>query len=293
MADCTSPTKKNIGKTDGLCLPGLPIAMFTTPDSFELDAADIASAAALKTALQTALKASKDARVYKWPRFSNGEDASEETIYSQTAYGSRKIRDGNYRFKFMISKTLCLHKAMFSHSANAGRVIVLDKEGKIWLTKKSNGNYAGLSIDMINVEKLKINFGDVLTETPIRVDLADNKELDDAGELVSCSIYNELEPLTDVTLEVTQVVDEDHFFLKVTQTCDGTPVSGLVKADFNVTTNAGAAQQPDTVTEPNSDGIYYFTRAANFVDGYVDLVVSSLLSLDAYESTGKVAVNVP
>lgn len=293
MADCTSPTKKNIGKTDGLCLPGLPIAMFTTPDSFELDAADIASAAALKTALQTALKASKDARVYKWPRFSNGEDASEETIYSQTAYGSRKIRDGNYRFKFMISKTLCLHKAMFSHSANAGRVIVLDKEGKIWLTKKSNGNYAGLSIDMINVEKLKINFGDVLTETPIRVDLADNKELDEAGELVSCSIYNELEALTDVTLEVTGSPTTTSFQLKVTQTCDGTPVSGLVLADFAVTTNAGAAQVPTSVTEPNSDGIYTITKSTNFVDGYVDLVVASSLSLDAYESTGKVAVNVP
>ena len=65
------------------------------------------------------------------------------------------------------------------------------------------------------------------------------------------------------------------------------------EADFNVTTNAGAAQQPDTVTEPNSDGIYLCTRASNFVDGYVDLVVSSSLSLDAYESTGKVAVNVP
>ena len=293
MADCTSPTKKNIGKTKGLCLPGLPVAMFTVPDSFELDAADIATQAALKTALQNAIKESKDARVYKWPRFSNGEDASEDTKYVETAYGTRKSRDGNYRFKFMISKTLCLHKAMFSHSANEGRVIVLDKERKIWLTKKSNGKYTGLSIDMINVEKMKFNFGDVLTETPIRVDLADNKELDESGELIECTIFNELEPLTDVTLEVTQVVDEDHFYLKVTQTCDGTPVSGLVKADFNVTTNAGAAQQPDTVTEPNSDGIYYFTRAANFVDGYVDLVVSSLLSLDAYESTGKVAVNVP
>lgn len=293
MSDCTTPIKKNIGNTKGLCLPGLPAAMFTVPDSFELDAADIASAAALKTALQTALKASKDARAYKWPRFSNAEDASEETIYSQTAYGSRKIRDGNYRFKFMVSQTLCLHKAMFSHSANEGRAIVLDKERKIWLTKKSNGKYTGLTMDMINVEKMKFTFGDVLTETPIYVALADNKEWDESGELIECSIFNELEPLTDVTLEVTQVVDEDHFYLKVTQTCDGTPVSGLDKADFNVTTNAGAAQQPDTVTEPNSDGIYYFTRAANFVDGYVDLVVSSLLSLDAYESTGKVAVNVP
>ena len=35
------------------------------------------------------------------------------------------------------------------------------------------------------------------------------------------------------------------------QTCDGTPVSGLVKTDFNVTdSQRWATQQPDTVTEP-------------------------------------------
>ena len=114
----------------------------------------------------------------------------------------------------MISKRFACTKAMFSHSANAGRVIVLDKEGKIWLTKSQTETMLVCQSTWSTLKSFKINFGDVLTETPIRVDLADNKELDDAGELVSCSIYNELEPLTDVTLEVTQVVDEDHFFLK-------------------------------------------------------------------------------
>lgn len=293
MAECTTASKQNIGKSNGTCLPGLPVSMFTVPDSFELTAEQIATAAALKTALQTAIKASTDARAYKWPRFSNGEDVSEATVYSETAFGSRKVRDGNYRFRFMISKSLCLHKAMFSHSANGGRVIVLDKEGNIWLTLKSNGTYTGLSIDMINVEKIKINFGDVLTETPVYVSLADNKELDEAGELVACSIYNELEALTDVELEITSVVDVDNFYLKVTQKCDGTPVSGLVLADFKITTTAGVAQVPTAVTEPASDGIYLITKSTDFVDGFADLRAASLLTLDAYESTGAVALNVP
>jgi len=292
MAECTTASKQNIGKSNGNCLPGLPVSMFTVPDSFELTAEQIATAAALKTALQTAIKASVDARAYKWPRFSNGEDASEATVYSETAFGSRKIRDGNYRFRFMISKSLCLHKAMFSHSANGGRVIVLDKEGNIWLTLKSNGKYTGLSIDMINVEKIKINFGDVLTETPVYVSLADNKELDESGELVACSIYNELEALTDVDLAV-EVVDSDNLRVTVTQKCDGTPVSGLVIGDFTVLTAAGAAQAPDTVTEPSSDGVYLFTRAANFVTGSVNLKAASLLTLDAYESTGAATVTIP
>lgn len=292
MATDCATSKQNIDKSRCSQLPGLPIAMFTVPDSFELTAVNLATQAALKTVLQTALKASTDARIYKWPRFSNGEDVSEETIYSESAFGSRKVRDGNYRFRFMISKSMCLHKKMFSHSSNEGRVIVLDKEGRIWLTQLSNGNYTGLSMDMLNVEKLKINFGDVLTETPIYVSLSDNKELDESGFLFDCSIYNELEALTDVDLAV-DVIDSDNFTVTVTQTCDGTPVSGLVLADFTVLTDAGAAQAPDTVTEPSSDGVYLFTRAANFIDGTVNLKAASLLSLDAYESTGAQVVNIP
>lgn len=288
MAEECATSKQNLDKSRCVKLPGLPAWMFTVPDSFELTDVQIATQSALKTALQTALKASTDARIYKWPRFSNGEDASEETIYSESAFGSRKIRDGNYRFKFMISKSLCLHKKMFSHSSNEGRVIVGDKEGRIWLTLKSNGKYTGLSVDMLNVEKMKINFGDVLTETPIYVSLADNKELDEAGELVPCSIYNELEALTDVDLAVSDVSASD-FKVTVTQTCDGTPVSGLVKADF-VGTSIGTI---DTVTEPNSDGVYLITADTVFVDGSINLVAASLLSLDAYESTGAVEVNVP
>lgn len=284
--------RQNLDKSKCTKLPGVPVSMLTVSNSFELTEEQIATEAALKTALQTVIKASYNDRGWKWPKFSNGEDVSEETIYSKTPFGTRKIRDGNYGFRFMVSKSLCLHKKMFSHSSNEGRVIPYDKEGRIWLTKKSNGKYTGFTVDMLNVEKMKISFGDVLTETPIEVWLSDNLELDENGYLIDCP-FNELEPLTSVVLEVTDVVDSDNFKVTVTQECDGTRVSGLVLADFTVLTAAGAAQAPDTVTEPNDDGEYLFTRAANFITGSVNLKAPSAVSIDAYESTGAQTVTIP
>lgn len=291
--DCIDQ-KQNLSKTKCRDLPELPKSMMTVPSDFELTEANLATPAALKTALQAALKASTDARIYKWPNFSNAEDNSEETKYVESAFGTRKSRDGNYRFRFFISKSLCLHKKMFTHGEiDSGRVIIYDSKRRILLTKLSNGNYTGLSIDCLNPEKLKINMADVITESPIYVALQDNLEIDQDGYLFDVgSIWKELEPLTDVDLTV-EVIDTDNFRVTVLQSCDGTPVSGLVIGDFTVLTDAGAAQAPDTVTEPNSDGVYLFTRAANFIDGTVDLKVPSLLSLDAYESTGPAVVNIP
>lgn len=292
MADDCSLNKQNLSKSRCTKLPALPRSMFTTPSDFILTSANLASAAALRTAFQNALKAAVDSRIYKWPKFSSAEDVSEEAVYSETPFGSRKIRDGNYRFRFGISKSLCQHKAMFSHSApDDGRVIVIDSENQIWLTQDSDGNYRGLSMDMINVEKIKINMGDVLTETPVYVSLSDNKELDENGFLFDCTVFNELEPLTDVELTVSLVSSAD-FTVTVTQKCDGTPVSGLVKADFVVTNNAGAAQVVNTVVE-GEDGVYLVDASTTFIDGFVDLVEPDTLTLDAYESTGPAVVNVP
>lgn len=289
-ADCIEQ-KANLSKSKCKDLPELPKGMFTVPSDFELTEEQLATPASLKTALQTALKASRDERIYKWPNFSNAEDNSEGTVYVESAFGTRKSRDGNYRFRFFISKSLCLHKKMFTHGAiDDGRVIPYDSKRRILLTKLSNGNYTGLSIDCLNPEKLKINMGDVITESPIYVALQDNLEIDQDGYLFDIgSIWKELVPLTDVTLTVN-VIDSDNFTVTVTQSCDGTPVSGLADADWVITTSG----VPDSITEPASDGVYLFTRAANFVDGTVDLVDASLLSLDAYENPdGPATVNIP
>lgn len=293
MADCIED-RINISKTKCRDLPQLPKSMLTTPSAFKLTPEQVATNATLKAALQAAIKADPSERVYKWPTFSNAEDDSEDTVYVKSAFGVRKSRDGNYMFRFFISKALCVHKMMFSHATvDDGRVIIYDKERRILLTEDADGNFRGLSLDILNPEKLKINMGDAVTESPIYVALQDNLELDQDGWLFDFPGFKELEPLTDVDIAIVQVVDEDNVKVSVKQKCDGNPVSGLAQADFAVTTTAGVAQVLSGFAETNSDGIYTLTKASNFIDGFVDLVVASALTLDAYESTGKVAFDIP
>jgi hypothetical protein len=293
MAECLD-IKKNINKSKCNRLPKLFKYMIWTPNDFALTEADLATLATLKTTLQDALKDSSDIRIYLFPKFSNApEGASEATIYVESALGSRKVRNGNYRWRHFISKSMCLHRAMFTHAGSDGRIIYVDVENQMLLTKDSDGNYRGLSLDLFNPEKLKMSTGDDLTESPVYVALADNLEIDKSGYIFDIgTVITELEPLTDVDLTV-EIVSVTVFKVTVKNSCDGTPISGLVQADFAVTTTAGAAQVPTAFAEPNDDGVYTLTKSTNFADGFVDLVAPSALSIDAYESTGKAVVNVP
>lgn len=293
MAEVCGDTVLNIGKTKCTKVPQLPAAMIETPNGFVISEANLATAALLKAALQDAIKDAVDVRIYKWPKFSRTEDKTEETKYVVAPNGTRKARDGRYGKLHFVDAALCVHKAMFSHSSNEGRVIYVDIEGGFLLTKDSDGNYRGLSKDMLNVEKLKISNGDDLTETPIYVSLANNREIDENGYLFRYpGVYEELEPLTDVLISIV-VTSATVLTVTVTNACDGTAVSGLVQADFSIKTTAGAAQVPTAFAE-STDGVYTITKGTNFIDGNLNLVTPDLLTIDAYENPdGAITFDIP
>ncbi len=286
--------KSNIGKTKCIKVPQLFAAMIETPNGFELTEANLADAATLKGVLQNAIENPVGTRIYKWPKFSRMEGKSEETKYVESPNGTRKARDGRYRFLHFIQAALCVHKAMFSHTTTAGRLIYVDLEGNWLLTKKSNGAYAGVSIDLLNAEKLKLSTGDDLTESPIYVSLANNLDIDENGYLFNFpSVYEELEPLTDVDVTATHVAANATVqTVTVLNACDGTPITGLVQADFKILKSSDGTAQVPTAFADNGDGTYTITKATSFVTGTIDLVIPSLLSLSSYESTGAAALSV-
>lgn len=296
MADeCGTDVARPIGKSKCVKLPKLFKQMIKTPADFFLTEAQLADRALLKTALQNLLKANEEERGFLFPTFSNiPENASEATIYVESALGTRKARDGNYRFRHFISKSLCTHRAMFTHATSEGRIIYRDVENNILLTKDSDGNYRGVTLDFFNPEKLKLSTGDDLTESPIYVALSDNLEIDKQGYLFDVgSLFSELEPLTEVDVSVNIAVAGTTLDVTVTNACDGTPISGLAAADFIVTTTAGVVQVPTTVaTEIGTTGVYRIIKSTNFVDGFVNLKPSDTLSLDAYEQVEPAAFDI-
>ena len=282
MPDCVI-LKKNLGISKCNALPELIKGMITTPANFFLSPAN----ALLQAQWQTALLASASNRIYLWPRFKMFENASEDAVYEENELSSLKVRDGRYRFKISVRESLCLHKAMFTHSGNASqKVFFIDNENQIIGTTE-NGNFVGFDIELLNVEKLKFNDGKVSTKTPIYVVLSDNKEMDVNGTIVSTAGFvNALFSIVDV--DVVQVGSATTSLIRVTvkATCDGTSVDGLIAADFSVVSSGGTVRTITTVTQA-TDGVYSINSSAAFTVGdTVNIRAARLLSIPGYESTG-------
>lgn len=284
--------KKNLGLSACAQLPQMPRGMITTPASFKATPTQAVDPAFW----QAALKALATNRIYLWPFFDDFKDNSEKAVYQMTPLSVIPVRDGRYDFEFDIAQNLCLHKAMFTHRSNTGRVFLFDVNGNLFGTTDSNGNFVGFNVLMLNTEKLILSNGTVATMSPIRLVLANNLEVDQSGALLTASFVNSLIRLTDVDLTVvgtpaasgTLVVD-------VTQSCDGVGVSGLVLADFVFKKTDGTAQTTPATTAVESTtvpGRYTLSKTGGtaWATGTIDLVAASVLSITAYESTGPAVV---
>jgi hypothetical protein len=295
---CAAEPKKNLGLVRCNKLPQQFVRMITTPVGFRLTTAQVADPALAKTALQNALKTGVANRIYLWPDFANLEVVSEEAVYEETPLTDIRVRQGKYRFRAHITKNLCLHKAMFTHSGSEQRVFFLDTEDNLFGTEFSDGTMGGFFVSLLNVEKLMFSDGSVSTKTPVYVVLKNPREIDERGLMIPGEIVSELVPLTDVDIEVlaSPAPTTTSFDVSVKTSCDGTPVSGLILADFEILNASGATQETNTtVTEtPAGSGIYRCVKTSgSFVDGSVTLVAPSALSIDAYEVTAPATLNVP
>src|SRR5690606_25806963 len=110
-------------------------------------------------------------------------------------------RDGQYRFKFHVTKNMALHKAMFTHRAiNEGRVYIFDQDNQLFGTEDADGNIWGFSLALLHTEKFRWADGTIPTSSPIYVCLGDNEEIDENGVLIDANVINRLDRLTDVAI---------------------------------------------------------------------------------------------
>jgi hypothetical protein len=289
MSQTCNIEKRGLGVGDCTALPQLIRGMITTGNSFKFTAEEAADPALLEAALQEAIL---NEEAFVWPFFDQMENISEESVYEDLPLSYLPVRDGNYRFKFMIAQSLCLHKKMFTHRSKSGRVFLYDSEGQLTGTVNSAGDFLGLSMQLLHTEKLMMNDGSVTTKSPILVALRDNKELDRNGGLVDAPFFNTVNRLTDAAIEVLSA-SSSAIEVKVTIECDGTPIQGLVSGDFILLTAAGAAQTIDTVTE-GEPGVYTL-EGTGLVSGTLkladaaDLSIVADFALKSYKTTVTVA----
>lgn len=284
LLTCEEVVKKNLGLS--LCndFPAQLKSMIETPLNFKIPVATAADPALLKAFLQDAMLAPNgNGRIWFWPDFDDGEDQSQDAVYSDKPLSYRKVRDGNYRFLFKITQNLCLHKAFESHRTRTGRVILLDSNDKFIGTLSSDGAYVmGFRLDMIDTQKLKFSNGTDPSESPILVALKNNLELDRNGVMFSGSFYGELNRLTDVAITVVSSI-ATKVVVNVNQSCDGTPLLGLVVGDFVMKKASDGTAQTITSIIDNGDGSYQL-NGTGLVTGTIELDAAASLSIEAYET---------
>lgn len=283
MAKVCGKKKKNTGGLDRCpVMPGYFRTFITTTNGFKATAEQAVS----KQFWQDAIKAGYASRIYLFPDAYNNTPDSEETVYSTTPLGKRVVRQGQYEFLFNFSESLCFHKALQSHRATSGRIILIDDQDNMILTQFSDGTVGGQKIGMFNPEKMTQNTGEEVAMSPVRIRLKNQTEFDDNGVMVDVSDFiNELMPLTDAAIAI-ESAEATEITVSVNIECDGTEILGLVQADF-VATDANGTPENITGFTDNGDGTYTLTASSFQEGGTINLVPAEDISLDdaAYEGT--------
>ena len=285
MEDCLV-TPKNIGPGKCISLPGQPRFMITTPRNFSLTLEEAASI----TAWQAALLASPSSRIYLWPNFFSSKPNDEKTSYEESTLGTQFVKRGRKKYEIEIVQSLCLHKAMYSHSSiSQQRVFIGDTNDNVFGTINSDGEFCGFDSEMLDVDNLTTNDGKVTSKTPIYLVLANANEQNINGHMVSLAAFRpSLLPLTDVDLAQVGEATDSLIKISVKVSCDGTNVEGLEAADFDVLDSSG---DPIVHTVSYANGVYSLASATLFADDdTVTLVAAASLSVPGYEATNTVIV---
>ncbi len=207
------------------------------------------------------------------------DDQSEDTQYYVAPNGTRiPRRQGRYRHMYNFNKGFEFHKALQSFRNGDLTLFTIDDAGNAAAFSPDGVKVKGLTMDMINPEKMKSAAQDNTPAwTPLMIDLRDAKEWNEQGVFVNptwdaASLEGvALVQISVLTQTAVLVVLKVAFFDGLES--DGgdnlVGVAGIIEADFEFDTTAPAGPMVD-----NLDGTYNFPGAA-MVSGSVDLKTAS------------------
>lgn len=286
MASVCSVNKMNLGLYKCYMLPKRIVGMITTDDAFRVAKATAKSLvdSVKTTAFQNAME-SIASRIYYWPPFFLSESQNTEATYQQGINGRAPTDDGTYGFRFSIKQNMCTHRAMFTHRSNGGRVMLIDRDNMLWGTFDSSGDFMGVRYSMIHTEKLQITNGTDATLSPVVIDIEDSQEIDRYGDAIDGKFIKSLMRITDATITQVGVATATTIVVDVIVDCDGTPVTGLVAADFLVYNPDGTVKAVTTIIESTTVVGRYTITGTTFVTlSTVTLKTANLLSVNGFET---------
>lgn len=281
--------RKNLGLYKCSKLPQLTKGIIWTPDDFRMPKADEQSLAAWQAAIFDPID-----RIYYWPPFVGFESLNTEATYEDTPFAIMPVLDGQYRFRAYIRQNMCTHRAMYTHRSNNGRIIQIDKENRLLGTRDEAGDFMGVTLAMLNTEKLILNNGSQATKSPIYIALEDPMEIDQYGEIIDGKFLKSIVRINDVVITKVSAA-AGSIVVDIAVECDDTPVLGLVAADFIVYDADGITSHAISSVAPHATiaGRYTIVGAAFVTGSFVTLRTADQLTIDGYEHPEPLLITIP
>ena len=224
------------------------------PVGFKFTAANLATEAAFKAAVQAATLAGKSARIYPISNIIEMTDSSEETQYETAGYGDKRfIREGDYSFKFGFWKGgLCLNKQLRTFNSGSWTVYLVDAENTVY-GHLVEGELFGFTTEF-HAEKPKVADGAVSSKYMFEVNLPTPEELaDDFGSVkLSFNFASQIKGILNATVTVLAST-ETYVDVKLTTDCGGVDLYDFYSTEladvtaFVIKNSGGTAVTPSLV----------------------------------------------
>ena len=280
MATCTS-VSPNVGTFYGLKNSGLgsPVGIILTKKGYTMTAANFL----LIAQHIIGVKAKNEFPI----KIKDFADNSTDPTYHDFPDETREVtRQGKYRFSVSALVNPCLKKELMKFRNYNGEVFFLYDNNVILGTTTDSGTTAkGLTISMLNVEKMKMPLADgsVAAMVNIVIDLDDEKELSlySYQQEMTWNVRT-LDGLTPVTVDQFGTATATEVVVDVFSDCDGgceEAVAGLVTADFAISGAGTLTSATESATIP---GRYTLVTVGATDSTVISLADPTAISLTSY-----------
>lgn len=279
MGTICDQQRANMGLYKCSNLPDLVKGFIWTPDDFFMPKATEQSVLAWQDAIFNPVN-----RIFYWPPFVKLDILNTEASYEDTPFAMLPSNDGQYRFRGYIYQNMQVHRNMQTHNGPGGRIIPITKKNKLWVSRDLDGDVIGAKLAMLNAEKFDLADGSKSTTSPVFLALEDPADLDLYGDLIDGGFLKSIVRIVDVVITKFSAA-ANLIVVDVKVYGDGTPVVGLLAADFIIYDADGSTAHAISSVTPHATilGRYSIVGVGFVTNGFITLRDAQQLTIDGYE----------
>jgi len=296
--ECLTNLKNTGGLSKCLVNAGKNRFFILVPDGTEF--ADSATVGTLSN-WTTKIQAAKASRIFPLPPFFTYTPEKEDDVFfAGDANEQAFVRDGyrNGSMAMYVHATPCMIKALKSFNNQNWKAFAVTENGYIRGKSTDNTKFEGFKV-FFHAGSLKEAGGDDPEQFPVEIYW--KEPIEQYQALIKPSGFD---PLTDlkglINLDITDAGTEvpattnPTIVLDIEQSCDATPSTDLVLADFKLTDPSGNDDTSNiSGVTANGDGTYTVTFTALVTGDYIiDLLAPASMTTTGYESAGALTFTV-